>query len=97
VADFNATYFGGGDLYGAIPSPAPATYLAPSTVTVINVASIRYYQRVLDDGVGGTGLWCYYSTLDALNTAPASGATSPNWTGSTPPTSPQVVSAIPVP
>lgn len=97
MADFNATYYSGGDLYGGIPSPAPATYYAPSTVTVINVANIRYYQRVLDNGVGGTGAWCYYATLNALDPAPASGATSPAWTGATPPTSPQVVAAVPVP
>jgi hypothetical protein len=93
VADFNATYFGGGDLYGAIPSPAPATYLAPSTVTVINVASIRYYQRVYS--AAPTSAWCYYDTLNALNPSPASGATSPPWVG--PISNPQVIAAIPVP
>ena len=97
MANFNATYYNAGDLYGAIPSPASAEYFAPSTVTVINVANIRYYQRVLDNGVGGTGQWCYYDTLNALNASPASGATSPNWTGATPPTDPQVVSTVPVP
>lgn len=97
MADFSAEYFASGDLYGAIPSPANAEYFAPSTVTVINVANIRYYQRVLDSGGGGTGLWCYYNTLNAVNTSPASGATSPNWTGATPPTSPQVIATIPVP
>lgn len=97
MADVNATYYGAADLYGAIPSPASAEYFAPSAVTVIAVANIRYYQRVLDNGVGGTGVWCYYDTLNALNASPASGVTSPNWTGATPPTSPQVVAAVPVP
>ena len=92
---FLAEYFTAGGLYGAIPSPAPAEYFAPSTVNVISVANIRYYQRVLDNGVGGTGVWCYYSTLNALNPSPASGATSPPWVG--PISSPQVVAAVPVP
>jgi hypothetical protein len=98
VADFSAEYFASGDLYGAIPSPATATYFAPSIVNVVtSAANIRYFQRVLDSGAGGTGLWCYYNTLNAVNAAPVSGATSPNWTGATPPTSPQVVAAVPVP
>jgi hypothetical protein len=90
-----ASLYGPVAMYAAIPSPRTAYFITgPSLAPTLN---IRYYQRVLDDGVGGTGLWCYYDTLNALNTSPASGATSPNWTGATPPTSPQVVAAVPVP
>jgi hypothetical protein len=92
VADFNATYYDSGNLYGAIPSPATAHYFSPSTVTVINVANIRYFQRVLSSGLG---VWCYYSTLNAVDPAPLPAATSPNWTGSS--SNPQVLSAVPVP
>lgn len=91
MADFNGTYFAAGDLYGAIPSPATATYFAPSLVT-INVANIRYFQRVLSSGLNA---WCYYDTLNALDPAPLPAATSPNWTGSI--SSPQVLAAVPVP
>jgi hypothetical protein len=92
MADFDATYFAAGDLYGAIPSPAPATYYAPSVVTVVSVGNVRYFQRVLSSGLG---VWCYYDTLNALDPAPLSVATSPNWTGSI--SNPQVVAAVPVP
>jgi hypothetical protein len=43
----------------------------------------------------GLGVWCYYSTLNALDPAPLPAATSPNWTGSI--SNPQVVAAVPVP
>ncbi len=92
MADFNATYYAAGDLYGAIPSPAPATYYAPSIVNVVSVGNVRYFQRVLSSGLSA---WCYYDTLNALDPAPLPAATSPNWTGSI--SDPQVVAAVPVP
>lgn len=51
--------------------------------------SVRAYQRVFDTGTAG---WCYYSTLNALDPAPASTATSPNWTGTI--SDSQVLSAV---
>ena len=93
MANFNATYFDGGDLYSGVSNPAPAEYFVPSTVTVINVANIRYYQRVYS--AAPTSAWCYYDTLNALNPSPASGATSPPWVG--PISDPQVIATVPVP
>jgi len=87
MANFNASYFTQPGVYSYTQNPSEATYLAPSQVTV--AANIRYFQRVFSSGLG---LWCYYSTLNALNQTPLSAATSPNWTGSI--SSFQVVQAV---
>lgn len=77
MANFNATYLTSPNEELLVQSPAEAIYLAPSSVTVS--ANIRYYQRVYSSGLSA---WCYYNTLNAVNPAPASSATTPNWTGS---------------
>jgi hypothetical protein len=88
MADFNSTYFESGDLYGGIPSPALATYFAPSFVSIDN--NTIYYQRVYDTVNG----WCYYSTYNVINPNPAPTDTSPNWSGVI--SNPQVISSVPV-
>lgn len=40
--------------------------------------AVQYYQRVWSTG---TSVWCYY-TQAAINPAPASTETTPNWVGS---------------
>lgn len=77
MADFNADFYSGGAELLLVQSPANANYYGSAQFTV--AANVRYYQRVFDTGTAG---WCYYSTLNALDPAPASGSTSPNWTGS---------------
>jgi hypothetical protein len=76
MADFNADFRSGGSQLLLIQNPVAADYYSSASFTV--AANIRYYQRVFDTGTGG---WCYYSTLNILNSSPASAATSPNWTG----------------
>lgn len=76
MADFNADFYSGGAELLLVQSPANADYYGSAQFTV--AANVRYYQRVFDTGTAG---WCYYSTLNALDPAPASGSTSPNWTG----------------
>jgi hypothetical protein len=88
MPDFNSTYFESGDLYGAIPSPAEATYFAPSFVSIDG--NTIYYQRVYDTANG----WCYYSTYNTLNPSPSPSETSPNWSGTI--SNSQVVAAVPV-
>jgi hypothetical protein len=96
VADSEAaSIYLAAQVYAGIPSPRAAYYLSGGGLPA--TTNIRYYQRVLDNGAGGTGAWCYYSTLNVVNPSPLSAATSPNWTGATPPTSPQVVASIAVP
>lgn len=85
----NANYFSYGVLYNAVVNPAPATYFAPALVTVTKVANVRYYQRVFSSGLSA---WCYYSTLNTVDPSPASGATSPTWTGSI--SLPQVLATV---
>jgi hypothetical protein len=87
-----ATYFEASSLYSAVVNPAEATYFCPSVVTITTATNIRYYQRVWS--TGGT-VWCYYNTLNALDAAPLSAATTPNWITSA--TSPEVVAALPEP
>ena len=77
MADFNASYSTTPGVSSYVQNPSEAAYLAPSTVTV--AANIRYFQRVFSSGLSA---WCYYSTLNGVNTSPASSATTPNWTGS---------------
>jgi hypothetical protein len=89
MADFNADYYDGGSEVLLIQNPVGADYYGTGAGTVANV---RYYQRVFDTGTAG---WCYYSTLNALDAAPASTATSPNWTGTI--SDSQLVSALPEP
>jgi hypothetical protein len=87
VADFNADYYDGGSEALLVQNPVGADYYGAGQITV--VANVRYYQRVFDTGTAG---WCYYSTLNALDAAPASSATSPNWTGTI--SDSQVLSAV---
>lgn len=76
MADFNADFYSGGTELLLVQSPASADYYGSAQFTV--AANVRYYQRVFDTGTAG---WCYYSTVNVLNPSPASGSTSPNWTG----------------
>ena len=93
MANVAGTYFGvSAGLYSAVVNPADATYFCPTTVTITTATNIRYYQRVWS--TGGT-VWCYYNTLNALNAAPLSAATTPNWLTSA--THPEVVAALPEP
>ncbi len=85
----DASYFSYGALYNAVVNPAPATYFAPALVTVTKIANVRYYQRVFSSGLSA---WCYYSTLNTVDPSPASGATSPTWTGSI--SLPQVLTTV---
>lgn len=90
MADFNADLRSGGEQLLLVQSPASADYYGVGSITV--AANIRYYQRVFDTGTAG---WCYYSTVNALDPAPASGSTSPPWTGTI--SSSQLVDAQVVP
>lgn len=90
MADFNADFYSGGEQLLLVQSPANADYYGSAQFVV--AANIRYYQRVFDSGTAG---WCYYSTVNALDPAPASGSTSPPWTGTI--SSSQVVDAQVVP
>jgi hypothetical protein len=92
MADSNADYYIGGSLYSGPQSPRDANYYGSANFTNVNVANIRYYQRVLSSGLN---VWCYYDTLNAVDPAPLPAATSPNWTGSI--SDSQVVAAVPVP
>ena len=87
-----AEYFTAGGLYGAIPSPALATYFVPSVVDVISVVNIRYYQRVYSSGLSA---WCYYDTLNAVEPSPSPNSTNPPWTGSI--SDHQILAKVPVP
>jgi hypothetical protein len=89
--NYNATYYEGSDLYGAIPSPAPAEYFSPSNVTVVAVANIRYYQRVYSSGLSA---WCYYDTLNGTDPSPSPNSTNPPWTGSI--SDHQILAKVPV-
>jgi hypothetical protein len=79
MANFAATYYEGGDLLSTTQSPMPAVYYAPSVANNYVYTKVRYWQRVFSSGLSA---WCYYSTLNGVNTSPASSATTPNWTGS---------------
>ena len=91
MANPNADYYSGGELYSGPQSPRDANYYGSASFTNV-VTNVRYYQRVYDTGTSG---WCYYSTLNALNPSPSSGATVPNWTGTI--SDPQVVASVAVP
>jgi hypothetical protein len=79
MANFSASYFSAPGIYSYVQNPSEAAYLAPSQVTNVTYTHIRYFQRVYSSGLLA---WCYYSTLDAVNSTPLSSATTPNWTGS---------------
>lgn len=86
MADFNADYYDGGAEVLLVQNPVNADYYGVAQTT----ENVRYYQRVFDTGTAG---WCYYSTLNALDPAPASTATSPNWTGTI--SDSQLVASVP--
>ena len=90
MANFNADFRTGGEQLLLVQSPSEANLYGSAQFTV--AANIRYYQRVFDTGTAG---WCYYSTVNALDPSPASGSTSPNWTGTI--SNSQVVDAQVVP
>lgn len=69
---------------GSVSYTVPSSLLGytenPALATNLNqFSSITYFQRVYSSGLS---LWCYYSTIGAIDTTPATTATSPNWTGS---------------
>ena len=90
MANFNADFYSGGAELLLVQSPANADYYGSAQFTV--AANIRYYQRVFDSVTAG---WCYDSTVNALDPAPASGSTSPNWIGAI--SNSQVVAVVAVP
>ena len=50
----------------------------PSTTTTIpGQLTVKYFQRVYDDGTGG---YCYY-TKTSIDPTPSAGETTPNYTG----------------
>lgn len=55
-----------------------ATFYTPGN-TVNVVATVYYLQRVFSSGLG---VWCYYTTTNAIDPTPLPAATIPNWTGS---------------
>ena len=52
-------------------------FLAQITTTVTQSLTIKYFQRVYDDGTAG---YCYY-TKTSIDPTPLSGETTPNWSG----------------
>lgn len=59
-------------VFPVVADSADATVVASGGGTVVAI----YAQRVWSTGLG---VWCYYTT--ALDATPASGTTTPNWTG----------------
>jgi hypothetical protein len=65
-----------------LPAPVFSVVADSAVASVVEsgggaVVAAIYAQRVWSTG---SGEWCYYTT--ALNAAPASGITAPNWIGS---------------
>jgi len=87
MADFSASYVSPPGIYSYTQNPSDATYIATSSPSAS--AGVRYFQRVFSSGLND---WCYYSTLNAVDPAPLSSATTTNWTGSI--SNPQVVQAV---
>jgi hypothetical protein len=53
------------------------SFVVTETNTVVQELTVKYFQRVYDDGTAG---YCYY-TKTSIDPTPSAGETTPNYTG----------------
>jgi len=82
VVSTNTVSMGGTSSFEAQMLATPSSTVTEGGVTLFNpfpeTSTIQYAQRVYSSGLSQ---WCYYIQT-AINPTPATGDTTPNWTGS---------------